>query len=84
MKKDIWFKAKRYGAGWCPCTWQGWIVVLVFILLIILNSFIINHIFQIQKERSIAFSFQLIVLTLILIYISKKKGEKFGWRWGNK
>jgi len=39
MKKDekkIWFPAKKYGFGWgFPVTWQGWTVLLSYILLII-------------------------------------------------
>jgi len=82
MKKEIWFRAKHYGAGWYPCSWQGWVVILTFIFLIIINSFIIDSLFQAEKIRSIAFAIQMIVLTSILIFISKAKGEKFTWRWG--
>ena len=28
-----WFAAKRYGFGWVPCSWQGWLVLAVFLLL---------------------------------------------------
>ena len=35
-KKKIWFPAKKYGNGWgFPVTWQGWIVLLSYILLIL-------------------------------------------------
>jgi hypothetical protein len=34
-KKKYWFPAKRYGWGWgLPTTWQGWVVVLAFFVLL--------------------------------------------------
>lgn len=27
----MWFRAKRYGWGWRPVTWQGWAVVAVWV-----------------------------------------------------
>jgi hypothetical protein len=26
-----WFRRKRWGYGWMPCTWQGWVVTVLFI-----------------------------------------------------
>ena len=28
----LWFKAKRYGWGWTPSAWQGWMVLLVYLV----------------------------------------------------
>jgi hypothetical protein len=74
-KKDIWFKAKTYGWGWCPCKWQGWIITLIFILLVSSASILI-------KEKPILFAVSLSILTLILLIICMLKGEKPRWRWG--
>ena len=30
--KQLWFKAKTYGYGWYPVTWQGWLVILIYVL----------------------------------------------------
>jgi hypothetical protein len=35
MEKKLWFKAKRYGWGWTPVTWQGWVAVLVYVAILI-------------------------------------------------
>ena len=35
--KNYWFPAKRYGWGWgLPSAWQGWVVLLVYLAVIIL------------------------------------------------
>ena len=37
--EGYWFKRKLYGWGWTPATWQGWLVLAVFVVLMILNAF---------------------------------------------
>ena len=32
--KKVWFKAKEYGWGWYPSSWQGWIILLIYLLLL--------------------------------------------------
>lgn len=43
--KGYWFKAKLYGWGWTPVTWQGWCVILVYASLILI---LVSH-----REESI-------------------------------
>jgi hypothetical protein len=71
-KKKLWFRAKMYGWGWYPSSWEGWLVLTVFALLIIISALTLGP-------------FSLLVatpLTIILIYICYKTGEKPRWRWG--
>ena len=46
MKKknsDIWFPAKKYGIGWgVPNTWQGWVVFLSYIALVLVGGLFIK------------------------------------------
>lgn len=83
--ENRWFKAKLYGWGWMPAKWQGWFVILVYIVLI--------SILVLMKEESIpgnpdsgsnflTLALPIIVLTIILIVIAYKKGEKPRWQWG--
>lgn len=80
-----WFKAKLYGWGWTPVKWQGWLVILVYVALII--SLVL------MREESIpgnpdsgsnflVFGLPIILLTALLIFICYKKGEKPRWQWG--
>jgi len=70
--KGYWFKRKLYGWGWTPARWQGWVVLLVFSALAILNSLFIDS----------TFIFRTIILVLILSFICWKTGEKPRWQWG--
>jgi hypothetical protein len=74
-EKKYWFKRKNYGWGWTPITWQGWMVVLVWLLLFIFGVAKMDH----EGLKNIAV---VIFMTIILLYICYKKGEKPHWQWG--
>ena len=80
-KKNIWFPAKKYGIGWgFPVTWQGWVVLLSYILLILIGIKNVTGSFS----QVVFFLVYVAFLTALLIFICLKKGEKPAWRWGNK
>jgi len=79
--KKIWFKAKKYGWGWYPASWEGWAVILIYLLII----GVLVYIFQTNIEKYLdIYLVSVFTLTGLLIYISYKKGEKPGWHWGDK
>ena len=79
----LWFKAKRYGYGWYPATWEGWLVLSIYIVLVLAFSLTVD---DTSPPREIFFTCILPValLTTILIRIAYKKGEKARWSWGGK
>ena len=81
MKKsdsNIWFSAKKHGWGWgFPIKWQGWLVLLAYVGLILKITTAYN------PEGSILIWLSYILpLTAIFIAIYWHKGEKLRWRWG--
>jgi hypothetical protein len=83
--QGYWFKSKLYGWGGTPARWQGWCVIFVYIALIVA--------FVLSKEKDIpgnpdsgsnflTFAQPIIVLTILLIIVAYKKGEKPRWQWG--
>ncbi len=81
MTKHYWFKRKLYGWGWTPVAWQGWVVITLYVTLTVLLSLMINENSSVQKIIY-TFVFPLLLLTLILIGICYKTGEKPRWQWG--
>lgn len=77
----LWFKRKKYGWGWTPVTWQGWLVVLIYIVAVLVFALTID---ESSPPREFIFTFVLpiVILTLLLLRISYKKGEKPKWQWG--
>jgi len=76
---DYWFPAKRYGWGWgVPCSWQGWIVFIVYVL----SAGVVTFLFP-PEVHPLFFSFSVIVLSALLVLICWWKGEPPRWRWGD-
>ncbi len=80
----LWFRAKEYGWGWTPATWQGWLLMLVYVVLV---SFIFSHFDSISlsfsDSRIILFPLT-VLLKFLLILFCFATGEKPSWRWGRK
>lgn len=76
--QGFWFKRKLYGWGWKPVKWQGWLVVLIYVIAIaFLASDAKNYISGSQIPWK--FILPLIGLTSILFVICYKTGEKPKW-----
>ncbi len=78
----LWFRAKRYGYGWTPCTWEGWLVILVYAALIVWTFLTVDAKSHSSSDSLIAFVPLVVLYTLILLLICIRKGEKAKWRWG--
>ncbi|SFK26944.1 hypothetical protein SAMN03159338_3776 [Sphingomonas sp. NFR04] len=73
VRPGFWFKPKAFGYGATPATWQGWLVVALFVLLTGLTV-------RFAMPRHPLFLTLLVPLTLALIWISWAKTDG-GWRW---
>ena len=79
----VWFRAKRYGWGWTPCTWRGWAITLGDLAIVIgWTGYLVSH------RGLAAHSYYLVIALLpifaavaILILICWLKGEPPSWRW---
>ena len=78
----LWFRAKTYGYGWTPCSWQGWLVVSLYCVLTIVTFFVAEALLQSERNSLLLSVFLTLLYTCMLIWISAKKGEKAKWRWG--
>ncbi len=85
-KNKYWFKLKKYGYGFTPISWEGWLATLIFVALIFVSAYI-NDFFisQIELKEGLRFSLDLIILTTLFSIISANRTkEKLGWHWGNR
>lgn len=80
--KGYWFKAKLYGWGWFPATWQGWLITGIYLLLVVFASDGLS--FEPTFWETLSFAFLVVFLTFIFIAIAFKKGERPRWQWGLK
>ncbi|MFZ2978523.1 MAG: hypothetical protein WA057_02545 [Candidatus Magasanikiibacteriota bacterium] len=82
--QGYWFKSKLYGWGWTPAKWQGWVVLAVFIILVVFNAWRTKIVANTETTFVNKYLLQTFILTIILIIICYKTGEKPSWHWGNK
>lgn len=83
---QYWFKRRRYGYGWTPVTWQGWITFAIFLLVIVVSALIILPSKPAQPTTAKLVIFFLFVLSDLLVFIgiTLAKGPNPRWRWGKK
>ena len=79
--EGYWFKRKLYGWGWTPATWQGWAVITIYILAVLSFAFTIDDKASV-REVLFTGTLPITLLTITLIRICYKKGEKPRWTWG--
>ena len=73
-----WFPAKRIGWGWgFPATWEGWVVLVVFVALLIGGAWIFR-----PDQNLWAYEGWAVFLGVIFLAICRFKGEPPRWRWG--
>jgi (2Fe-2S) ferredoxin len=76
--RKIWFPAKTFGWGWGPpCSWQGWVVLLIYIALLASASWLMP-----LNESPALYTACVIGLTIVLIIICIWKGGRPRWHWG--
>jgi hypothetical protein len=90
----LWFRARRYGWGWTPCSIEGWLVMIAAALTLIGGDLAILYLANKPGiSRTVAlllglpYPFEIIVLTLvwnaliigITILVSWKFGERPSW-----
>lgn len=84
--KKLWFKMRLYGWGWIPVRWQGWVVVLAFVCILLLNGFYLDsRVSSGNTPTSLdltIFIGAIIICVAFLFWICYKKGEWPKWSWG--
>lgn len=89
-KRVLWFRAKWYGWGWYPSSWQGWLVTLVFALLLAFSVAGFDTWVASGPEPSeeavgaALFLLWVLLLVISLMRICLATGEKPGWQWGRR
>lgn len=83
-EKKLWFRAKTYGWGWTPSSWEGWVVLLVWAVFFAWNTYRLMWVSESDTPKAL----QLIVVNVLsvslLLFICYRTGEKPHWQWGRK
>ena len=80
--RRLWFKNKSYGWGWVPCSWEGWIILVAYVMY---NVAVFRHMDGLSHSGSdtlMAWDLYFLGSTAILVALCYAKGERPRWRWG--
>ena len=80
--QGYWFKRKLYGWGWTPATWQGWLITLVFIGVVVYDTVSFDSLINPTNNVINSFLLEIAALIAVFIAICWKKGEEPRWQWG--
>lgn len=87
MKSNkYWFRPKKYGWGYVPISWEGWVLTIAFILIFIgLANVTGIHDKNASLKNAFYFATGLLVFVFIFHKIAKPltKGQ-VKWNWGGK
>lgn len=86
-----WFKPKKYGYGFFPISWEGWLATLIMLGLVFLSAYT-NGFFELSEtnqalppEDGARFLLDVfLILGISTFYFEKKTDGKVKWNWGGK
>jgi hypothetical protein len=79
--RHYWFRAKSFGWGWTPATWQGWAILAAWC--ITFTSIVVATVATATGTMLFGVMIALaLASTLILAAICYRTGEPPRWRWG--
>ena len=80
--RKIWFKNKRYGWGWAPATWQGWLILALWLTIVIVWVININDNASSLINSLLSSVLPVLIMVIIFVMISYGRGErpKLQWR----
>jgi hypothetical protein len=81
----LWFKARAFGWGWTPVSFEGWAVLIAFLALVAAGTGV--FIYELRagadvRAANLLFMAGLALLVGLLILICWLTGERPRWRWG--
>lgn len=79
MKVTYWFKAHKSGYGWYPASWQGWVVLVVYVVTVAYSFFKVDALSHSVSDTLLNFLPQFLLLTVFLIVVTYLKGESIVW-----
>ena len=84
MARRLWFKAKTYGWGWTPATWEGWAVTIADLAAVLgWTMYVATHPALAARPDFVwLLLLPIVALATLLMIVCWLKGERPRWRWG--
>lgn len=83
MSTKHWFGRKRYGWGWTPITWQGWLSLAVFIAIFTFGATAFVNAGTSPRHWFALAIWSASVIFCFLLFV-RSKGPAARWQWGDR
>ena len=78
-----WFRPKRFGYGATPVSWQGWLIIALFVAGLVADVTLVPTLFAVRETRRVVSIAGAAVLVAALLWVTLAKGAgPWRWRWG--
>jgi membrane associated rhomboid family serine protease len=78
-----WFRPKRYGYGATPTTWQGWLLTLGFVALLVAIMQALEFGMAGTEAHLAGVAAAVVLAALFTLIAWKKTDGPWRWRWGS-
>lgn len=76
VREGYWFRPRRFGLGAAPATWQGWLLTLTVVAIMIALAHVA------EQRGQIWLSLLVPLLAGFVILTWRKTDGEWRWRWG--
>lgn len=86
MSKHAWFGPKKYGYGYSPVSWEGWLLSLTYALALVGGLAAFSALFHAPPSpwKQIIILGWIAGVTALFFWIANRHTEgEMRWRWGN-
>ena len=80
---QYWFRPRKYGYGAAPSSWEGWVFIAAFVVVIGALTLWLDFGGPPSRNRIVAHLLSVAGLTIAFVWVCWKKTDgEWRWRWG--
>ena len=79
-----WFRPKQYGYGATPTTWQGWVITIAAVIVVLAATLWLNTLSATNPWFWAAVLIDAVVIATLLVVSRQKTDGEWRWRWGDR
>ncbi len=81
---EYWFKPRQFGYGVTPITWQGWLVTVATLIVVIGSAMMVPLFADKTRWVFVIVPIDLLAIVALLIVSRLKTDGEWRWRWGRR
>jgi O-antigen/teichoic acid export membrane protein len=79
-----WFRPKQYGYGATPTTWQGWVITIAAVIVVVAATSWLTALSVVNPWFWAAVLVDAVVIAALWVVSRRKTDGEWRWRWGDR